>query len=106
TTDAVYDASVLPELALALPLASLSRVTLRAYDAERRLVELSVANVGTEELLLPDGRTAATWVIATDGVGRSTLWVARDTRRLLRAVTELPDGGERWLVRVEAPREH
>ncbi|HVE79991.1 MAG TPA: hypothetical protein VNA89_14090, partial [Gemmatimonadaceae bacterium] len=47
TTDAVYDASVLPELALALPLASLSRVTLRAYDAERRLVELSVANVGT-----------------------------------------------------------
>jgi ketosteroid isomerase-like protein len=104
--DPVFDAAALTELALALPIESVTRVILRAYDAERGLVELSVANVGTEDLSLPDGRTTPTWVIATDGAGRGTLWVARDTRRVLRAVTELPDGGERWLVRIDAPREH
>ena len=81
----------------ALPLAESYSTTFRNFDVRQQKVQLKQAKVtGSEKVTVPAGAFEA-WkveIVAADGEpGSTTLWVAKDTRKVVKTITTLPQMG-------------
>jgi dienelactone hydrolase len=81
----------------ALPLAEGYRTTFRNFDVRQQKVQLKQAKVaGSEDVTVPAG-TFTAWkveIASADGEpGSTTIWVAKDTRKVVKTTTTLPQMG-------------
>jgi hypothetical protein len=81
----------------ALPLAEGYGTTFRNFDVRQQKVQLKQAKVaGSEKVTVPAG-TFEAWkveIVAADGEpGSTTIWVAKDTRKVVKTTTTLPQMG-------------
>jgi dipeptidyl aminopeptidase/acylaminoacyl peptidase len=81
----------------ALPLADGYGTTFRNFDVRQQKVQLKQAKVtGTESVTVPAGTFPAWKVEITSAEGEpgsTTLWIARDTRAVVKTVTAVPEMG-------------
>jgi len=81
----------------ALPLADGYSATFRNFDPQQQKLQIKQAKVlGAEDVTVPAG-TFKAWkveIASVDGEpGQSTIWVATDSRKVLKSVTTLPQMG-------------
>ena len=81
----------------ALPLAEGYSTTFRNFDVRQQKVQLKQAKVaGSEKVTVPAG-TFEAWkveIASADGEpGSTTIWVAKDTRKVVKTITTLPQMG-------------
>jgi dipeptidyl aminopeptidase/acylaminoacyl peptidase len=81
----------------ALPLAEGYRTTFRNFDVRQQKVQLKQAKVtGSEKVTVPAG-TFEAWkveIVSADGEpGSNTVWVAKDTRKVVKTTATIPQMG-------------
>jgi hypothetical protein len=91
------DGAAAQEALAALPLADGYQATFRNFDLRKQKPSLKqVRVVGKEEVVVPAGKFQA-WKLEVSSAegdpGQATIWVAADSRRVVKTVATLPDMG-------------